>query len=327
MSQTTPKKCIDSNNKNQSPGLCDEANRSIRRNCDEDIINYVQDAIISIKALKQHCNISRIFSYLKEKMPDNEKIADLTETCLIRQLELAVEDGILSKKFKRSMSGSENKTNGLSSNYRLNIEDNASQVFKLPVSDFTLQESVQGKQLGALLQLLMKSMAYLNKQHVSANIEATLGSESNESSSTLDQICQFMKQTYNFELDKVQTLVSPTKQTMNIAHALNECVGYLLKKNEGKIFHRVKNICEDGSETAPGFKLNKLYIHKKLIESQKLHKNHNKDKKVESENDKESIDKPILKQEANSPKKEKPSLKSEADQCKEEEVPEKKKNC
>ena len=71
--------------------------------CDPVIINHVQEAIIHIKASRQQCNIPGIFVYLKERLPDNDKIAALTEKNLIQQLELAVREGILSRKYTSNM--------------------------------------------------------------------------------------------------------------------------------------------------------------------------------------------------------------------------------
>ena len=108
--------------------------------CDPVIINHIQDAIISIKNLKQQCNITRIFLYLKENLSNNEKIKGLTDTCLMRQLEMAVTDGILSRKLSSSLNKSSkgNTISQKSPNNRLNIAPEP-QVFKLPVSDFSLK--------------------------------------------------------------------------------------------------------------------------------------------------------------------------------------------
>ena len=67
--------------------------------CDRDVIDHVQEAIIHIKASRQQCNIPGIFAYLKERLPDNDKIAALTQKNLIQQLEMAVREGILSRKY------------------------------------------------------------------------------------------------------------------------------------------------------------------------------------------------------------------------------------
>ncbi len=109
--------------------------------CDPVIIDHIQDAIISIKKLKQQCNITRIFLYLKENLPNNEKIKNLKEACLIRQLEMAVTDGILSRKLSSSLnkSSKRNSSGQISPSNRLNIVSE-SQVLKLPVSDFTLKK-------------------------------------------------------------------------------------------------------------------------------------------------------------------------------------------
>lgn len=98
--------------------------------CDQAIVNYVHEAIITIKSLKQQCNISRIFSYLKEKIPDNEKIIKLTEKGLIKQLDLAVKEGILSRKYGSSANGDSNKISSKSHH-----SHKTSNIIKLPPRD------------------------------------------------------------------------------------------------------------------------------------------------------------------------------------------------
>ena len=75
------------------------------KHCDEEIISHVQDAIVHIKQSQQQCNIARIFGHLKERLAGHAKIGRLTEKCLIRQLEMAVRDGILSRKYGSSVGG------------------------------------------------------------------------------------------------------------------------------------------------------------------------------------------------------------------------------
>jgi len=74
-------------------------------------------------------------------LPNNEKIKNLKEACLIRQLEMAVTDGILSRKLSSSLnkSSKRNSSGQISPSNRLNIVSE-SQVLKLPVSDFTLKK-------------------------------------------------------------------------------------------------------------------------------------------------------------------------------------------
>ena len=116
--------------------------------CDPAIISHIQNAIISIKNLKQQCNITRIFIYLKENLTDDEKIKNLTEACLIRQLEMAVSEGILSRKISNCLNKTSKCNNSqISASNTLNIVSQP-QVFKLPVSDFSLKnDSVQVRHL------------------------------------------------------------------------------------------------------------------------------------------------------------------------------------
>lgn len=134
MSQDTGKEAADQTASEPSkPG-------DVTIKCDQKIVNYVHDAILDIKSLKQQCNISRIFSYLKEKMPDNEKIMNLTEKCLIRQLDMAVKEGILSRKYGSSASGDSQKLSSTKSHHHSHKNSN---VYKLPSRESTSKNEDQ----------------------------------------------------------------------------------------------------------------------------------------------------------------------------------------
>jgi hypothetical protein len=109
--------------------------------CDPLIIDCVQEAIIHMKSSQQQCNISRIFKYLKEKMPDNERVMKLTEKCLISQLELAVRDGILSRKFSTSSSNASSSLESSQSPSHKSKNLNAHTVYKLPLLSSHLSSS------------------------------------------------------------------------------------------------------------------------------------------------------------------------------------------
>lgn len=113
--------------------------------CDLAIINYVQDAILSIKELKQPCNITRIFCFIKQKHSEDKKVTALTEPELVRQLELAVTDGLLSRKLRNNLPC--DTSNGMDrTNSEINKKGRASKmnitsshVFKLPTEGYTLK--------------------------------------------------------------------------------------------------------------------------------------------------------------------------------------------
>ena len=109
---------------------CDE---SPEKSCDIDIIKFVSLAINKIKDSKQNCNVSQIFKCLKEQNPNDEKIIHLTEACLTQQIELAIRDGILSRKYNCSLIGS---SDSMSIITKKNLPAGTSrQIIKLPTEN------------------------------------------------------------------------------------------------------------------------------------------------------------------------------------------------
>jgi hypothetical protein len=108
----------------------------------------------------------------------------------------------------------------------------------------------------------MKSLALLNKQNITAERDPAKQPD-NETSSTLGQICTFLQDHYTFQLDE------PTAETTTAAsRRLSECVAYLLRKNNGKVFIRLRGRSDTEESDSHTFKLNANYICKKLIQQQ-----------------------------------------------------------
>jgi hypothetical protein len=68
---------------------------------DQVLIQYVKEAITTMKQEKQICNLKTIFDYLKRNKKSN-RISNLSEKDLFIQLEMGVKEGILSHKFGAS---------------------------------------------------------------------------------------------------------------------------------------------------------------------------------------------------------------------------------
>lgn len=223
--------------------------------CDKILINHVQDAIKTIKNSRQQCNIKSIFTYLREKMPTDEKIAQLTENELMRQLELGVREGILSRKF-----GSDYYWQ-----HKSPVKNSNQTTYSLPLINDTDSSSSSGtelkkKQLNDLLTILIKSIAVLNKQNFSIHDK---NSENNETETTcsLISLCKYLNESYKFQLDNNNETSHSSAD--DIQARLNECIHYLLTSNE-KIFVKVKTSDE------LTYKLNSNYIQKKLKQQQQL---------------------------------------------------------
>lgn len=131
--------------------------------------------------------------------------------------------------------------------------------------------SLKQKQLAALLQILMKSLATLNKQSITAGINSQDKQyATTETSSTLADICAFLNTHYSFQLDDTSDETTPLSSSESTRQRLSECVAYLLRKNNEKIFIRLKpDLASGGGEQSEQtFKLNSSYICKKLMQQQ-----------------------------------------------------------
>ncbi len=120
---------------------------------------------------------------------------------------------------------------------------------------------IKGKQLTDLLQILMKSLAVLNKQNVVAGMNPDLLQDEilqTEATSSIDKICTFLILNFCFEVDD-EPLQGDGKNCLE--NVLKECVLYLMRKNRGKIFIGIEDV-DSGEEC---FKLNLIYIHEKLF--------------------------------------------------------------
>lgn len=122
----------------------------------------------------------------------------------------------------------------------------------------------------------MKSLASLNKQSITADINSQDKQQTTtETSSSLADICAYLNTHYAFQLDDTsdETTSSPSSSE-STRQRLIECVAYLLRKNNEKIFIRLKpDLASGGGEQSEQtFKLNSSYICKKLIQQQQQQK-------------------------------------------------------
>ena len=229
--------------------------------CNKVLINYVKDAIKTIKHLRQACDIKSIFNYLREHMPHDEKIIKLNEKELMHQLELAVRDGILSRKDNSDWQQKTPVKSAASTS-------NNNRVYVLP--DLNTDKS---KHLNDLLPLLIKSIAALNKQNFGLS-KVCIENNEKEFTCSLDAICKYLSENYKFQLssnNKESTAAAKTTAVRatsavainsdQIQLRLTEYVSSLLMSNE-KIFVTVKSSSNGASE----FKLNSIYIQKKIKE-------------------------------------------------------------
>ena len=85
-------------------------NKTVISNVDQGLIQYVQEAITSMKQENKICNSKTIFDYLKRNKK-NDLIINLTMKDLIKQLVMAVQEGILLRKLGGNNSSNNNNNN------------------------------------------------------------------------------------------------------------------------------------------------------------------------------------------------------------------------
>jgi histone acetyltransferase MYST3/histone acetyltransferase MYST4 len=228
--------------------------------CDHKLIQHVQDAIVYIKEQRQQCNLKSIFQRIKAVNSDHPKLATLTEKELMKQLEQAVKDGILSRKLGGSLNAGQDAGSTSHTKPALKSPASTSQVYKLPDMREPLGE-LDRQHLSLLLQLLIKSIAALNQQNFSdiQSIASGASGPTNENTCSLLTIRRYLSDTYKFQPAASSEQPEPD--------CLRDCVAYLLKKNE-KIFIKCEQHDASDDDDIYKYKLNSTYIQQKLQQTQ-----------------------------------------------------------
>ncbi|RNA32496.1 hypothetical protein BpHYR1_029333, partial [Brachionus plicatilis] len=174
------------------------------KKCDPQIIKYLQETIQYMKQKHLQCNLKSIYQHLKQNYTDKcELIAALSEKDLMNQLELAVDEGILSRKFAPS-----NTTT------KINC-----QMYHIP--KLSSDSSSERHNLNLILQIVIKSMSVLNQQNFSDAVCEP--SAADHLTCSLDQITTYLLKNYKFSENGDAELL------------LSRCVRHLLDKHD-KIF-------------------------------------------------------------------------------------------
>lgn len=246
---------------------------------DQQLIQFVQEAIHHIKSQKQQCNVKSIFAYLRQNHNDYGRVATLTERELMNQLDTAVKDGILSRKFGGG-SGSSNPTSQSNSNTSnsspIKLQASSSSKgrtsvgmeLRLPTLEHPLSDKDK-KDINPILQVLMKTVATLTKLNF-AHIKNQCKSPPDTTTTTNDpslettattrsDICSSLLQAHKFYTE-------PESSQEIVGQQLSKVVAYLINKHD-KIFLK-ESIVEstNSSNEPPDFmvRLNSVYIQEKL---------------------------------------------------------------
>ena len=234
---------IDTNHQQQQQQLADKT-----------LIQYIQGVILQIKKDHVQCNLKSIFNYLKKQHADYAAVQELNEKELMKQLELGVRDGILSRKFGGSSNNSTSNSNGgtrslsgesmvVVARHRTSIHlisPQTNETFKLPnvcVLNFNNDSDMYAyldeykKLINEMVSVLIKVVFSLSKKR----------------SSSLNEICKYLHENYRFEtIGNNETTPSVVYNGDDSMARLKACVKYLFKKHE-KIF-LVKSEADLGDE-------------------------------------------------------------------------------
>jgi hypothetical protein len=265
-----------SQNQTESPAKSSSAIISPKKSpssfsSDFTLIQYVQEAIQYIKNQKQQCNVKSIFSYLKQNHNDYSKVQTLTERELMNQLELAVKDGVLSRKFGGNQkpsnasstcnSANPSPVKSCSTSTTATTSDSVAKAqtqveYRIPNQDQSISDRDK-KDLNIILQFLMKSVAHLTKQIFKQQIKAGSSPETTaDLTCGIEEICTHLSNQYKFKIDQN----SDNNQQL-VYDSLKEVLTRLLNKHD-KIF------LKEASSGSIRYKLNSAYIQEKLQSTQ-----------------------------------------------------------
>jgi hypothetical protein len=240
-----------------------------RRKCDSQLIKYVKETILLIEKSQLQCNVLSINAHLKANYAHlYPKILKLTENQLMYELDLAVKDGIMWRRFgntaKRSGDHHTDHTDHSSSSLSTH---QPKKVVRLPRLESASQTKNEKEETNTMIQLVMKSMASINKQYFNQKqTSTTTNSEDNGNMCTLDELCKYMLDVYKFEANS-----DDTGGVFDLTANVKQTLFKLLCKNK-KIFIKELIKCdenEDGGDSSEAiysfkYKLNADYIKQKL---------------------------------------------------------------
>ena len=199
--------------------------------CDKILVDYALDAIKIIKKLHQKCDIKSIFSYLREQKPKDEKILHLTEKELVRQLNLAVSDGIL---LRKSVSEWQQKQLSISSP----IKSTNTTPHILPESLNNSDKETKKE----FLILLVETISKLNNQYINtkqmnqATIETTTAEQTK--SCHISSICKYLIETNKFKI--LDNSSNSIKETRSSSDATISTTTFPDDSNSSRINSRLK---------------------------------------------------------------------------------------
>lgn len=162
--------------------------------CDRELLKYVMIVINEIKKEKRICHVISINEQLKEKYGNiYPRVRQLSDKDLMKELDMAVKEGILSKRPRQT---SKQATSDLSSTSPSSTERSSVFIYRLPrlrsiITDNQDEDEKNGT--SDLLKLLIRTIAIFNKQNF--NLSSDLDKSKSEIGSqmcTIEDIVKYM---------------------------------------------------------------------------------------------------------------------------------------
>lgn len=178
----------------------DQLETAATRGCDRELINYVLEVIQEIKSAKQQCQVNSINERLKRTYGHvYPAVLRLTDKELMIELDMAVKEGILSKKFRQNDSSSSSSVTAAS---QIQLASSSSpRVIRLPRLDvlngnekLTSAASLPENDPKPLLQLVIKTIAAINKQSFSPNHKSNSSNDHDSNTCTIDELLKHMNE-------------------------------------------------------------------------------------------------------------------------------------
>jgi hypothetical protein len=191
-----------SNERGNNDNNSTKESTTIGNKCDRELLKHVMDVIQEIKNAKRQCHVHSINEQLKEKYRDiYPRVRQLSDKDLMRELDMAVKEGILSKKFRQSNAADSTPQSTSPSSTAASIS------YRLPRLE-TLNDDKQDerdkKDSSNLIQLIIKATASLNKQNFQMPDRSPEKAESKSESNmcTIEELVKFMTKRNKLVLSK-----------------------------------------------------------------------------------------------------------------------------
>lgn len=203
MEEETSAASSSSNERGSNNNNSTKESTTIGNKCDRELIKHVMDVIQEIKNAKRQCHVHSINEHLKEKYRDiYPRVRQLSDIDLMRELDLAVKEGILSKKFRQSNAADSTPQSTSPSSTAASLATH--RLPRLETLNDDKQDERDKKDSSNLIQLIIKAIASLNKQnfHMPDRSPEKVETKSESNMCTIEELVKFMTKRNKLVLSK-----------------------------------------------------------------------------------------------------------------------------